>query len=260
VTTNVAVATVTTHETAAGHEVGAVATRDYRIPLAMFMAIVLAHWAEHVAQAIQVFVLGWDRPDAGGVLGLLWPWLVKSEWLHYGYAVVMLIGIWLPAFGGIAVTGRAIDATATGADGAPRPQDDARRCRLPGRSAGTAMVDRAYATARRGDDHQSMQILVTGYEQIVNPDNGPADMHRYHLVGTNLVTGAVTRMLTTTHHVVTEGNGARIFKYVGTRQIVSTADESPRWKWHETHIGRVSPNGRGRTSGDGEETCLGAAD
>jgi hypothetical protein len=68
---------------------------DYRMPLAIFMAIVLAHWGEHVAQSIQVFVLGWDRPDAGGALGLLWPWLVKSEWLHYGYAVVMLIGIWL---------------------------------------------------------------------------------------------------------------------------------------------------------------------
>jgi hypothetical protein len=64
-----------------------------RTAVAVFMVIVLAHWAEHVAQAVQVFVLGWDRPDAGGVLGLLWPWLVKSEWLHYAYAVVMLIGL-----------------------------------------------------------------------------------------------------------------------------------------------------------------------
>jgi hypothetical protein len=69
------------------------AARDYRLPVAIFMVIVFAHVAEHVAQAIQVFVLGWARPDAGGVLGLLWPWLVKSEWLHYGYAVVMLIGL-----------------------------------------------------------------------------------------------------------------------------------------------------------------------
>jgi hypothetical protein len=89
------VTAVTTPHRAAADAADAPAERDYRIPLAVFMAIVLAHWAEHLAQAIQVFVLGWDRPDAGGVLGVLWPWLVKSEWLHYGYAVVMLIGIWL---------------------------------------------------------------------------------------------------------------------------------------------------------------------
>jgi hypothetical protein len=101
-----AVTAVTTPERARGEPVEVPAARDYRIPLAVFMAIALAHWAEHVAQAMQVFVLGWDRPDAGGVLGLLWPWLVKSEWLHYGYAIVMLIGIWLlrDAFHGTART------------------------------------------------------------------------------------------------------------------------------------------------------------
>jgi hypothetical protein len=60
-----------------------------------FLAIVLAHWAEHLVQAIQVFVLGWPRPQALGVLGLAFPWLVSSEALHYGYAIVMLIGLWL---------------------------------------------------------------------------------------------------------------------------------------------------------------------
>lgn len=106
VSRNVGVTVVRTRERVAAHEADARAARDYRIPLAIFMAIVLAHWAEHVVQAIQVFVLGWDRPDAGGVLGLLWPWLVTSEWLHYGYAVVMLIGIWLlrDAFHGTART------------------------------------------------------------------------------------------------------------------------------------------------------------
>ena len=39
-------------------------------------------------------MLGWPRPRAGGVLGLFFPWLVSSEVLHYGYAIVMLIGIW----------------------------------------------------------------------------------------------------------------------------------------------------------------------
>lgn len=67
-----------------------------------FMVIVLAHWAEHLAQAWQVYVLHWARPSAGGVLGLFYPWLVKSEFLHYAYALVMLVGLWLlkPGFTG----------------------------------------------------------------------------------------------------------------------------------------------------------------
>jgi len=40
-------------------------------------------------------VLGWRPPDARGVLGLWFPWLVASETLHYGYAVVMLIAFWV---------------------------------------------------------------------------------------------------------------------------------------------------------------------
>jgi hypothetical protein len=63
--------------------------------LQLFMFIVLAHWAEHLVQAVQIYVLGWPRPQAGGVLGLFFPWLVSSEVLHYGYAIVMLIGIWM---------------------------------------------------------------------------------------------------------------------------------------------------------------------
>jgi hypothetical protein len=63
--------------------------------LQLFMAIVLAHWAEHLAQAVQVYVLGWPLPEARGMLGLWFPWLVKSEILHYGYAIVMLVGIWI---------------------------------------------------------------------------------------------------------------------------------------------------------------------
>ena len=62
--------------------------------LNLFMLVVLAHWAEHLTQAYQIYVLGWPRPRAGGVMGLFFPWLVSSEVLHYGYALVMLIGIW----------------------------------------------------------------------------------------------------------------------------------------------------------------------
>jgi len=61
----------------------------------VFMAIVLAHWGEHLVQAYQIWVLGWPRPQANGILGFWYPWLIKSETLHYGYAVVMLAGIWI---------------------------------------------------------------------------------------------------------------------------------------------------------------------
>ncbi|HEX5873287.1 MAG TPA: hypothetical protein VFY60_01480 [Pyrinomonadaceae bacterium] len=67
----------------------------HRRALNLFMFIVLAHWAEHLAQAFQIYVLGWTRPAAGGFLGLFFPWLVSSEILHYGYAIVMLVGLWI---------------------------------------------------------------------------------------------------------------------------------------------------------------------
>lgn len=60
-----------------------------------FMFIVLAHWGEHLAQAYQIWVLSWPIPKANGILGLWYPELIKSETLHYGYALVMLIGLWV---------------------------------------------------------------------------------------------------------------------------------------------------------------------
>ena len=65
----------------------------HRRALNVFMFIVLAHWAEHLGQAYQVYVLGWPRPQAGGFLGLFFPWIVSSEVMHYGYAIVMLVGL-----------------------------------------------------------------------------------------------------------------------------------------------------------------------
>jgi hypothetical protein len=74
--------------------------------LQFFMVIVLAHWAEHLAQAFQIYALGWPVPASRGVLGLWYPWLVKAEVLHYGYALVMLVGLWLlrPGFVGLSRT------------------------------------------------------------------------------------------------------------------------------------------------------------
>lgn len=62
--------------------------------LQLYTAIVLLHWMEHLVQATQIYILGWPIPDSRGVLGLWVPWLVKSEALHYGYALVMLVGLW----------------------------------------------------------------------------------------------------------------------------------------------------------------------
>lgn len=67
--------------------------------LQVFMAIVLAHWAEHLVQAVQVYHLGWPIPESRGVLGFWFPWLVSSELLHYSYALVMLIGLWVLRIG-----------------------------------------------------------------------------------------------------------------------------------------------------------------
>ena len=68
--------------------------RWHKPALQIFLAIVLIHWAEHLAQAFQIYVLGWPVPQSRGFLGLFFPWLVKSEVLHYGYALIMLIGLW----------------------------------------------------------------------------------------------------------------------------------------------------------------------
>jgi len=63
--------------------------------LQAYMAIVLAHWAEHLLQAFQIYALGWPVPEARGLVGYFFPWVIQSETLHYGYALVMLAGLWV---------------------------------------------------------------------------------------------------------------------------------------------------------------------
>jgi hypothetical protein len=74
----------------------------HRIALSVFMFVVLAHWSEHIAQAYQIWVLHWPVSQSRGILGRFSPWLVTSEWMHYGYALIMLIGLFLlrPGFAG----------------------------------------------------------------------------------------------------------------------------------------------------------------
>lgn len=70
-------------------------TNKHELALRIYAFIVLAHWAEHLVQAFQIFALKWPRPEARGVLGLWFPWLVSSELMHYLYALFMLIGLWI---------------------------------------------------------------------------------------------------------------------------------------------------------------------
>jgi hypothetical protein len=61
--------------------------------LKSFVMIMVAHWLEHGVQAYQVYVLGYDRHHALGLLGQFFPWLMHSEWLHFGYAVLTWLGL-----------------------------------------------------------------------------------------------------------------------------------------------------------------------
>ena len=69
--------------------------RHHSVCLATFTVVVLAHWGEHLSQAVQIYVLGWQPADARGILGIPFPWLVTTEAMHYGYAITMLVMLWM---------------------------------------------------------------------------------------------------------------------------------------------------------------------
>ncbi|CAL9442869.1 hypothetical protein SUDANB95_02269 [Actinosynnema sp. ALI-1.44] len=81
------------HSHAAGGETGTLNARHHKLALYAFLFVVLAHWAEHLAQAFQIYAMGWAVPKAKGVLGLWFPWLITSEVLHYAFALVMLVSL-----------------------------------------------------------------------------------------------------------------------------------------------------------------------
>lgn len=68
----------------------------------LYAVIVVLHWLEHIVQAYQVFVLKMPRPASLGILGMAFPWLVQTEVLHFGYALFMIVGLFLllPGFHG----------------------------------------------------------------------------------------------------------------------------------------------------------------
>lgn len=68
----------------------------------LFMAVVLGHWAEHIVQGAQIWVFDMPRSESLGGLGLLFPFLVTSEAMHFGFALLMISGLVLlrPGFSG----------------------------------------------------------------------------------------------------------------------------------------------------------------
>jgi len=78
----------------------------HRMMLAIFVAVMIAHWLEHIVQAYQVYAMGYERHHAMGLLGQFYPWLVHSEWMHFGYAVLTLLGLAIlrSGFSGLART------------------------------------------------------------------------------------------------------------------------------------------------------------
>jgi len=76
--------------------------RLHRPALMALTALVIGHWGEHLVQAWQIWGLHWPRERSLGLLGMAFPWLVKSEQLHYWIALVMLLALLVlrPAFTG----------------------------------------------------------------------------------------------------------------------------------------------------------------
>jgi hypothetical protein len=65
----------------------------YKPAMIIFMTVTFFHLSEHLAQVFQLWILGWKRPECLGLIGLWQPWLMKTEWLHYGHALFMLLGL-----------------------------------------------------------------------------------------------------------------------------------------------------------------------
>ena len=91
-----------THAASAPSFIGTLNGPWHKRALQIFTAVVLAHLAEHAVQAYQVYAQHLSPHQALGLVGRWFPWLVHSEVLHYGYALIMLAGllILLPGFVG----------------------------------------------------------------------------------------------------------------------------------------------------------------
>ena len=69
---------------------------QHELAMRVFMVIVLGSLGRASrAGASRSTCWAGPSPEARGVLGYFYPWLIRSEALHYGYALVMLVGLWL---------------------------------------------------------------------------------------------------------------------------------------------------------------------
>ncbi|AUC61804.1 hypothetical protein AA637_11890 [Cyanobacterium sp. HL-69] len=53
--------------------------------------VIWFHLFEHFTQIIQVYILGWERSQSLGIIGLLFPILIRSEILHYLFSLFNVI-------------------------------------------------------------------------------------------------------------------------------------------------------------------------
>ena len=60
----------------------------------LFYTVLKLHFLEHLAQMIQVYILNMPRTESLGLIGLWFPYLIRSEWLHFGFAIYTLNGIY----------------------------------------------------------------------------------------------------------------------------------------------------------------------
>lgn len=70
-------------------------TRYYKAAMGLFVFTIIFHLIEHFTQTGQVYICGWDRADAKGLIGITYPRLIESEWFHFLYGVEMLLGLLL---------------------------------------------------------------------------------------------------------------------------------------------------------------------
>ena len=70
------------------------------VSLLVYLSIVAGHFAEHIIQLYQLYVLHMHPKLAGGILGVYFPQLAQNEVLHIGYNSLQLTGLLLllPAF------------------------------------------------------------------------------------------------------------------------------------------------------------------
>lgn len=71
----------------------------HTLALILYSSVVVGHFSEHLVQVAQVFLLGWARAEAGGILGLYFSDAAENELLHITYNSFQLTGLILLAHG-----------------------------------------------------------------------------------------------------------------------------------------------------------------